>query len=86
MKSAIVKPMPPRNAAPARMGQVTPSGRAAQPSFTVSHEAPKMPIGFPKNRPAATATATGSPIPANSIGTPALANAKRGMMPNATQG
>jgi len=86
MKSAIVKPMPPRNAAPPRMRQVTPSGRAAHPSFTVTHEAPKIPTDLPKNKPAATAMATGSPIPATSNGTPALASAKSGMMPNATHG
>lgn len=50
MKRAMVKPMPPRKAAPPRIGQVTPAGREAQPSFTVSQEAPKIPIGLPKNR------------------------------------
>ncbi len=74
--SDIVKPMPARQAPPAKTPQVRDSGRRASPTAIARDENSRMPTGFPRASPAATAMATGSRRAASSMGTPAFANAK----------
>ena len=84
--SDIVKPMPPRQPAPAIAFQLTPAGSRASPAVTASQLNSTMPTGLPTTSPAATAAATGSPAASGRIGTAAFASAKAGMMANPTHG
>ena len=83
---AMVKPIPPRHAAPASAGHETPADNCARPHRTLNQLNRRMPSGFPKTRPAITAIATGERTSLTETGTPAFASAKTGMMAKPTRG
>src|SRR6202040_3294024 len=85
MKRLIVKPIPVRMLVPQSVTQSAFAGISAQPARMTSAALPKTPICFPKNRPAAIASGTGSRIEENdkpAKDNPALANPNTGRIPN----
>jgi len=86
----IVKPIPPKKPSPKTCFQLTPVGKDAIPITVDSQENKTMPIGLPTTRPSTTPIETGDVKKLESasveISTPALKNAKTGMIKKLTQG
>ncbi len=84
----MVKPIPPKNATPKICFMVLPFGRVAIFNLIANHATPKIPITFPRIRPAIIPMDTGSirvlPIELKSIAIPAFASANRGITSKAT--
>src|SRR5689334_20907701 len=85
MKSDIVKPMPVSTDPAASTDHLKFEGRVARRRRAASQLKLKTPAGLPRTRPATTAVATGSLMPAHDSSTPALARANVGMMTNPDQ-
>jgi hypothetical protein len=86
MKSAIVKPIPPRALPPARTPQVSCAGRTAIPMRTASQQNAMIPAGLPTTNAMRVATVTEASSALEDSGSPALASANSGMMRKPTQG
>ena len=71
--SAMVKPIPPRQAPPKKIGQLTPLGNLVQPNLTATKQNKKIPNGLPITSPMATAMETPLVSATGSSTTPALA-------------
>ena len=78
MNSDIVKPMPPSQAHPCSVVQLTPSGSVANRNRTAASAATVIPSGFPTTSPRITASVTRPPA-IRSEPTPAFESAKSGM-------
>lgn len=89
-KIDIVKPIPPRQATPMRMGQLEFLGITPRPNLIVNQHRNKIPIGLPKTNPQKTpkdwveAKILKSAILL--ISTPVLANANIGITKKVTKG
>ena len=87
IKIDMVNPIPPRKAAPTRSLYLISSGNFAKPNLMAKRENKTMPNGFPKSSPVkipAVWKATKLPSRFSEMRMPVLANAKSGMIPNAT--
>ena len=78
--------MPAKAPPAARMLQGNSSGRTAKRSFTARVLNSTTPIGLPKTKPTKTASAKVASNVPETIGTPAFASAKSGIIAKATQG
>ncbi len=89
MNNDIVKPIPPRQAAPKILPHDSSAGGVANPVLADVQAKNHIPMGFPKNSPSTTPRLTGcvaaaKPLPR--IRTPALANANSGITRKLIQG
>ena len=87
MNRLMVKPMPHANETPTSRAQVTSGGNLTHPDRTAMPTKPTMPMGLPRNSPAMMPSVTGCirlSMENPESESPALANANRGRIANAT--